>query len=333
MGAVPVLHWCVHMISRPKSAVSALFALSLLAVPLRGQSVEHGIRLFNDSKFGEARVALLPFGERDASAAYYLGRIELEGSDADKAVEWFERAVRMSPKSSLYYDWLGRAYGTQAQHANRFRQPFLARKTKNAWETALALDPDNLDVRDDLIIFYTRVPGFLGGNKEKAREMALEIKKRNVYRGSIAATSLCAADNDTLCVVRGLQEMMISYPDSAGVYAGLAMFYANQKQFDKAFAVLDERLRTKPNELRTLYQLGRTAALSGQNLDRGEEALKLVLASPTPESGPSPAGLHYRLGMIYEKKGAKELAREEYRTVLQLNPRHQDAQKALAGLK
>jgi len=321
------------MIPRLHVAVCALFSLVLLAVPIRGQSVEQGIELYSASKFAEARVALLPYGERDASAAYYLGRIELEGNDADKAVEWFERAVRMNPKSSLYYDWLGRAYGTQAQHANRFRLPFLARKTKNAWETALALDPDNLDVRDDLIIFYTRVPGFLGGNKEKAREMALEIMKRNAYRGSIAATSLCAADNDTLCVVRGLQEMMISYPDSAGVYAGLAVFYANQKQFDKAFAVLDERLRTRPNELRTLYQLGRTAALSGQNLDRGEQALKLVLANPTPESGPSPAGLHYRLGMIYEKKGAKDLAREEYRTVLQLNPRHQDAQKALAGLK
>ena len=321
------------MISRPFVVASGLFFLAVLAVPIRGQSVEQGIQLFNASKFGEARVALLPHGERDADAAFYLGRIELEGNDADKAADWFERAIRMNPKSSVYYDWLGRAYGTQAQHANRFRQPFLARKTKNAWETALALDPDNLDVRDDLIIFYSRVPGFLGGNKEKAREMALEIMKRNAYRGSIAATSLCAADNDTLCVVRGLQEMMISYPDSAGVYAGLAVFYANQKQFDKAFAVLDERLRTRPNELRTLYQLGRTAALSGQNLDRGEQALKLVLANPTPESGPSPAGLHYRLGMIYEKKGAKELAREEYRTVLQLNPRHQDAQKALAGLK
>ena len=321
------------MISRLFVAASALFFLAVLAGPIRGQSVEQGIQLFNASKFGEARVALLPHGERDADAAFYLGRIELEGNDPDKAADWFERAIRMNPKSSVYYDWLGRAYGTQAQHANRFRQPFLARKTKNAWETALALDPDNLDVRDDLIIFYSRVPGFLGGNKEKAREMALEIMKRNAYRGSIAATSLCAADNDTLCVVRGLQEMMISYPDSAGVYAGLAVFYANQKQFDKAFAVLDERLRTRPNELRTLYQLGRTAALSGQNLDRGEQALKLVLANPTPESGPSPAGLHYRLGMIYEKKGAKDLAREEYRTVLQLNPRHQDAQKALAGLK
>jgi tetratricopeptide (TPR) repeat protein len=321
------------MTSRLLTVTSVLFAIALLAVPVRGQTVEHGIQLFNESKFLEARDALLPFGERDANAAFYLGRIELESNDADKAAEWFERAIRMNPKSSVFYDWLGRAYGTQAQHANRFRQPFLARKTKNAWETALALDPDNLDVRDDLIIFYTRVPGFLGGNKEKAREMALEIKKRNPYRGSVAATNLCAVENDTLCVERGLQEMVTSYPDSAGVYAGLAVYYANQKQFDKAFAVLDQRLRTKPSELRTLYQLGRTAALSGQNLDRGEQALKTVLANPTPESGPSPAGLHYRLGMIYDKKGARDLAREEYRTVLQLNPRHPEAQKALAALK
>jgi hypothetical protein len=69
-----------------QASASALFALALLAVPIRGQSVEQGIQLFSASKFAEARVALLPYGERDASAAYYLGRIELEGSDADKAV-------------------------------------------------------------------------------------------------------------------------------------------------------------------------------------------------------------------------------------------------------
>lgn len=257
----------------------------------------------------------------------------MENNDADKAAEWFEHAVKMNPKSAVYYDWLGRAYGTQAQHANKFRLPFLARKTKNAWETALALEPDNLDVRDDLITYYTRAPGFLGGSKEKALEMALEIKKRNPYRGSMAAANLCAAEKDSVCVERDLREMVTSYPDSATVYASLAVFYANQKQFDKAFAVLDQRLRTKPNELTTLYQVGRTASLSGRNLDRGEQALKTYLASPTPERGPAPAGVHYRLGMIYEKKGAKDLAREEYRTTLQLSPKHENALKALAGLK
>jgi len=305
----------------------------MLATPISGQSVERGIQIFNAGNYPEARAALLPFGERDPNAAFYLGKLEMEENDADAAVEWFERAVRMNPRNSVYYDWLGRAYGTQAQHASKFRLPFLARKTKNAWETALALDPDNLDVRDDLIIYYTRAPGFLGGSKEKSREMALEIRKRNPYRGSIATANLCGVEQDTLCVEHELQGMVASYPDSGGAYALLAAFYANQKQYDKAFGVLDQRLQAKPYELPALYQLGRTAALSGQNLDRGEQALKTYLASKMPERGPTAAGVHYRLGMIYEKKGSKELAREEYRTALVLNPKHQDAQRALASLK
>ena len=316
-----------------QSSASALFALTLLAPVLQAQSVEQGIQLFNARKHPEARAVLLPHAESDANAAYYLGRIEMENDDAGKAVDWFERAVKLNPKSAVYYDWLGRAYGTQAQRASKFRLPFLAKKTKNAWETALALDPDNLDVRDDLITYYTRAPGFLGGSKEKAREMALEIKKRNQYRGSIAAANLCAVDKDTVCVERELRGMVTSYPDSATVYASLAAFYVNRKQFDRAFSVLDQRLRAKPDELTTLYQVGRTASLSGQNLDRGEQALKTYLAGPIPERGPAPAHVHYRLGTIYDKKGAKDLAREEYRTALQLNPRHEEAQKALAALK
>jgi tetratricopeptide (TPR) repeat protein len=316
-----------------QAAAFVLVALTWLALPMRAQSVEQGIRLFDARKYVEARVVLLPHGERDASAAYYLGRIEMQDDDAGKAAEWFERAVKMNPKSAVYYDWLGRAYGIQTRSANMFRAPSLARKTRNALETALALDPDNLDVRDDLIIYYNQAPGFMGGSKAKAREMALEIKKRNSYRGAVAAANICAAEKDSVCVERELQGMVTSYPDSAAVYASLAAFYVNQKQFDKAFAVLDQRLRARPNELTTLYQVGRTASLSGQNLDRGEQALKTYLAHPTPERGPAPAHVYYRLGTIYEKKGAKDLAREEYRAALQLNPKHRDAQKALAALK
>ena len=311
----------------------ALLASALSAGSLRAQSVEQGVQFYNAKKYAEAQAALLPFGERDATAAYYLGRIELANNDPDKAAEWFEGAVKLSPKSAVYHNWLARAYGTQAQRASIFRQPGLARKTKNALDTALSLDPDNLDVRDDLITYYAQVPGFMGGSRDKARETLLEIKKRNAYRGSAAAANLCAAEKDFACVERELKEMVTRYPDSAAVYGSLAAFYANQKQFDKAFAVLDERLQTKPTELTTLYAVGRTASVSGRNLDQGESALKAYLANPAPEAGPAPAHVHYRLGTIYEKKGAKDLAREEYRTALQLNPKHPEAQKALASLK
>lgn len=314
-------------------AAFAFAAFTLFPVPLWAQSVEQGIQLFDARKYPEAKAVLSPHGDKDARAAYYLGRIEMGSDDAGRAAEWFERAVKMNPNSAVYHDWLGRAYGTQARSASIFRLPSLARKTKTAFETALSLDPDNLDVRDDLIAYYTQAPGFAGGSKEKAREMLLEIKKRNAYRGSLAAASLCAGEKDLACAERELTGMMTTYPDSAAVYASLAAFYANQKQFDKAFTVLDERLRTKPNEVTTLYQVGRTASLSGQNLDRGEQALRTLLSRPNPERGPAPTSIHYRLGTIYEKKGAPDLAREEYRATLKLNPNHKEAQKALAALK
>lgn len=313
------------------TCAAALFVL-IGSSPVTAQSVDQGIQLFNARKYSEAKAILLPYGEKDAAAAYYIGRIMMTEEMDAKAAEWFEKAVQMSPRNSTYYDWLGRAYGRQAQTANKLRQAFLARRTKNAWETALAIDPNNLDVRDDLIAYYTQAPGFLGGSKEKARAMALEIKKRDAYRGSLSVANLCAAEKDMACVEREMQDVTAKYPDSGAVYASLGAVYSSQNEFDKAFALLEQRLRVKPNELITLYQLGRTVSLSGQRLDRGEAALKAYIAGPPPENGPAPANAHYRLGLIYEKKGEKALAREEYRAALQLNPKYRDAQKALAAL-
>jgi tetratricopeptide (TPR) repeat protein len=314
-------------------AALAFVAFTSPSLQAQGQSVEQGIQLFDARNYAAAKTVLLPHAENDASAAYYLGRIEMGNDDPGKAAEWFERAVGMNPKSALYHNWLGRAYGMQARSASMFRAASLARKSRNALETALALDPDNLDVRDDLIVYYSRAPGIVGGSKEKARAMLLEIKKRNAYRGSLAAANLCNGEKDFACAERELTGMLASYPDSAAVYSLFAAFYSEQKQFDKAFELLDRRLRAKPNELTTLYAIGRTASLSGQNLDRGEQSLRTYLASPTPERGPAPAHVHYRLGTIHEKKGEKDRAREEYRAALLLNPRHEDAKKALAALK
>lgn len=318
---------------RYRVLAAALFACALPAYTLDAQSVEQGVALYDAKNYVEAKKALILYGQRDPEAAYYLGRIAANDNEYDEATKWFEKAVQLNPKSAVYHDWLGRAYGNQAVRASKFKLPFLARKVRSEFETALALDPNNLDVRDDLIQYYIQAPGVLGGSKEKAREMAAEIKKRNAYRGSIAVANLCAANKDTVCVERELQEVTTSYPDSAALFATLAAYYANQKQYDKAFALLDQRLRSRPNEPTTLFAVGRTASLSGQQLERGEQALKTYLAAPTPNRGPAPANAHYRLGTIYEKKGAKDLAREEYRKALILNPKLEDARKALGGLE
>jgi tetratricopeptide (TPR) repeat protein len=303
-----------------------------VATSLAAQTpVERAKSLMDSREYNEAKALLQPLGATDAKAAFYLGQIAMEQNDPSKAADWFNKSVALNPRSSVYYDWLGRAYGVQAQHASKFKQPFLAGKTRSAWEKAIALDPDNLDARDDIILYYLQAPGFLGGSKDKARAMAQEIQRRNAYRGAVAWVQVCGNVKDKPCLERELNILVNSYPDSAIGYSSLASYYVSEKQYDKAFSVIDARLKAKPDDPAMLYAYGRAASITGMNLERGEQALKEYMASPIP-TGPSIAHAHYRLGLIEEKKGAKDLARREYQAALRLDPGQQEASRALAAL-
>jgi tetratricopeptide (TPR) repeat protein len=86
--------------------------------------------------------------------------------------------------------------------------------------------------------------------------------------------------------------------------------------------------------MRAHYQIGRAAALSGKQLDRGEQSLKLWIAKPPDDALTTMrSGAHYRLGMVYEKQGKRELARAAYEEAIRINPRNEDARKALEKLK
>ncbi len=315
--------------------MKVLFILSALLLAVsdgnaQNPATEQGIQAFKARKYAEARAIFQPLASRDAVAAYYMGRMAANDDDLDKAVDYFEKAVELDERNAEYYDWLGRGYGSKALKASKFKLPFLARKTRMAWEKGLAIDPNNLDIMEDLVQYYLQAPGFLGGSKDKAREMINEVRKRNAYKGAVLAANICSSQKDSACVEREIRAVIVAYPDSTNSYASLAGFYANAKQFDKAFEVIDQRMKKKPNEVAMQYALGRTAALSGQQLDRGEQALKNYLADP-PENGQI-AGAHLRLGMIYAQKGNKDAARKEYLTSLHMNSGSAEAKKELAAL-
>jgi tetratricopeptide (TPR) repeat protein len=311
--------------------VTLVALLSIASVNAQSQSLEQAQRLYDAQKYPEARAMLEPLGKRDAPTALLMGKVLLQMNDASRSADWLEAAVKLDPRSSQAWDWLGRAYGTQAETANKLKQAFLAKKTKSAWERAIALDPNNLDARQDIIQYYLKAPGFMGGSKDKARQEALEIKKRNGYRGAFAAASVCAELKDQACVENEFRSLMTSYADSSAGYTQLTAFYTNNKLYDKAWAVIDARLKAKPDDAAALYSYGRTASISGQNLERGAEALKAYIAAPLP-GGPGVANSHYRLGLIAEKRGQKDVARREYLEALKISPGYTEAKKALAAI-
>ncbi len=312
-----------------------ILLLLLVATPCFSQQakVDQAKALFESNKYTEAKKILsaIDDGQQEyAQAQYYLGRIAFAENNLDDAADYFEEAVDANDKNAAYYTWLGDTYGSIAKDANPLKQGMLAPKMKSAWEKAIALDAKNLSARSSLIEYYTQAPGFMGGSFEKAHEVAKQIKKLNLAEGHLAEGRVYSREEK---FVEAEKEFIAMVKAEPKYISGLANFYANQKQYEKAFALYDEQLTKTPSDMPLVYQAGRLSAISGLRLEQGETHLKKYLAyQPTPTEA-SHAGAYLRLGNIYEKKGNKAEAKKHYEKSLALDGNMKEAKEGLGRMK
>lgn len=318
---------------------AAAAALAFAAAPLRAQGADPaaaGVRLFNSGRYTEARAqldAVAKADPRNGTAAFYLGRIELAEGDGEGAAGWLERATRIDARNSSYFYWLGNAYGRQALRASRIKQARLAGRIRGAYERAVALDPNNLDARSGLLQYYVIAPGFMGGSIGKAREQAREIGKRSPFRGNLANGVIAERQKDRAAAEREYAAAVAAAPDSVIAYNVLGDLYRRTGRYDQAFATFERMRRALPNEASALYFIGRTSAVSGQRLADGEQALKQYIAANRKDTDPPLASAHFRLGVIYEKQGKRDEARQAYEATLKIDPGQGEAREGLKRVK
>jgi tetratricopeptide (TPR) repeat protein len=317
------------------------FVASVLAITasgeIRAQCSPAVQKLIADQKYDDARAetdALIKKNASDDVALHCMGRIYAAQGKSGEAVDWFEKAVKVNDKNAYHHLQLGNALATEAQKANKLRQPFLARRLKTEFELAVACDPKLADAHEALMEFYLQAPGIVGGSVEKAREQALIISTLSVYDGHVATASIARHDKDLAGEQNALEAALAAAPDTANAWYQLELFYQNQQKWPQAFALLDRALKERPaTDLVLHFYYGRASAISGENLDRGERDLKHWLASAAPSAPTvSQSAGHWRLGMIYEKQAKKDSARAEYQLAVSLNPKS-DAKKNLDALK
>jgi len=308
-----------------------ILILILISIAALAQSprLEQARKLYESGKRAEATKAFKSIPENDndyAAARYWLGRIAFDNEDYDDAADFFEEAIEANDKVALYHQWLGDTYGTIAQDANVLRQGILAPKMKKAWERAIALDANNIDARRSLIEYYLQAPAMMGGSEDKAIEVAQQIKKISVAEGHLALGNIYFRQKKPAEAEREFIAMAKADPEKR---SGLAQFYTNQKKYDQAFALWEELAKADPNNMGNIYQIGKTSALSGQRLERGEECLKKYLAYTPKAEEPSHAGAHMRLGQIMEKKGNKTEAKKYYQLAVDKDQSLKEAKEGL----
>jgi Flp pilus assembly protein TadD len=101
--------------------------------------------------------------------------------------------------------------------------------------------------------------------------------------------------------------------------------YQRTRQFAKAFDTYERVLVRRPSETRARYLIGRTAAISGERLDRAEVTLREYLRPRPDASQQGNASAHYLLGVIYEKRGEAEAAKREFDLSKKMDPQQAEA--------
>jgi tetratricopeptide (TPR) repeat protein len=274
-----------------------------LGLELRaGTANEGAVALIQQKKYPEAAEAFQKIAAdepQNAEAHFYLGVLAEKRHDTDEAIQHLEQATQLAPDRSEYFTELGGAYGSAAKRAGLLEKIGWAKKCATALEKAVNLDPDNLTARNGLISFYREAPTFAGGGISKAYEQAEEIRKRNAAMG----------------------------------VAVLGQLYLADKKFDQAFDLYEALLRENPDDYAALFAIGRAAAQTGTHVERGEETLRRCLTLTPPPGQPGYEAVHWRLGILAEKRGNTAEARAEYEETLKIAPSFKQASESLAKLK
>ncbi|MCU0626131.1 MAG: hypothetical protein MUF21_06530 [Gemmatimonadaceae bacterium] len=315
--------------------LATLFLLAAATRALPAQTMGDYARCLRGAGDAPARAAFEQQAQRapgTAAGEFAAGCVDFARQQWESAAAHFERASNAAPTSSAAFTMWGNALGSWLPSASMFSKVKHGGTVRTAFERAVAIDGTNLDARNGLLQFYLQAPGIVGGDKRKARDQADAIAKVDPWRGFSARLTVARAMRDTALVTRTLVDATTTWPDSAAPWLALVAAQADARNAGAAFATVDRWTKARPGTPAINYAIGRVAAVTGQQLDRGESALRAYLAAARRPGDPGVAVAQHRLGQVLEAAGKPAEAKVAYQAAIGADPAYKPAREALARL-
>jgi tetratricopeptide (TPR) repeat protein len=264
----------------------------------------------------------------DAMSANLLCRAYYALEDWEGAESSCRKAVARDPGNSRFHLWLGRVYGEKAERSNFVTALGLAVKVRAEFESAVRLDPKDIEARLDLAEFYAQAPGAIGGGQDKARAQAASLATLNPGREHWVYARLAEERKENAAAEREYHQYIDLSGGDAQAWLDLALFLQRQKRFaemEQAIINLSQSPAPRPDVLveasETLYRSRRSYPFATELLQR------YLMTGPVEEAPAFRA--HYLLGTLLEYQGDKAGAAQQYRASLALVRNFGLAQQAL----
>ena len=316
----------------------SFLTLAILSLSARAQSLADAKtcdKAIGGVAAAKATIQHLAASRRVSPLTHFAaGCASVMASQWDSASAHFDSAAKGNPRSSAAFLWVGNMSGQQLRMATTTPLKVkLAPAIREAYTKAIALDGSNIDAREGLMQFLIEAPAPLGGDKVKAAEQATAIGRLNPFRGLSAQIAVASSTNDRVNVEKLLLQATTQFPDSVLGWANLSAMQADDHRPAEAFATITRWQARRTHPMFALFSIGRTAAVTGEQMDRGVQALQQYLRGQRNVNDPPLANAHYRLAQIYERQHKVTDAKTEYQFAVKLNPGLRDAQLSLERLR
>lgn len=300
-------------------------------------SLDEARRAFEASEYTRAIQMLQEAADKEpknGDIQLLLAKSYLELQEHEAAIHSAEKAVALAPESSVYHEWLGRAYGEKADHAGWFSAISLAKKTRKEFQTAVELDERNFSARQALIEFDCSAPGMVGGGEDKAQPHIKELMQLDAAEGHYAAGNCRRQKKDFAVADEEFAKALESRPKSAELIYDIGDYAVRHEQAERLIAVAEAGDHAAPNDPRGKFYRAVSLVLEKEKPEEAEKLLReYAKRAPRRTGFPSPAAAHAWLGRLYENRDDLASAREEFENALRLDPRNKMAQEELKKLK
>ena len=311
------------------SQVLPVWLLLLLALP--ATAADSARDMLAAGRIDEAITSLserVSSAPRDAESFNLLCRAYFALDEWDRAETPCKKATALAPNNARFHLWLGRVYGEKADRANFLSAAGLAGKTRDEFQRAVDLDPNDTDARRDLAEFYLTAPGIVGGGRDKAREQAKIIGKMSPEWEHWIYARIAEKNKDAVLAEREYRQMVEAGKGDAEGWMNLGFFYRNRKLYsdmEQAFVKMNQA--PMPHR-EVLVEAANSLLRTGRAFPLAIELLRRYFAEGPVEEAPA-FKAHYLLALLLEKQGDREGAAAEYRAALALARNFGLAQQAL----
>ena len=328
--------------SRPRLLIalvlaSAAFGASSAARLQPDEKFESGRQAYEASDYSKAAQLLQEAASKNPQNAeihLLLAKTYNEINQHDAAIASAERAVALDPQSSVYHEWLGRAYGAKAEHAGIFSGLSLAKKTRKEFETAVRLDERNFSARQALIEYDCSAPGIAGGGEDKALPQIAKLAELDAAEGHYAAGNCRRQKKDFAAADAEFTKALENHPKSANLIYDIGDYATKHSQPDRLLAVASEGEKVAPADPRGNFYRAVAFVLTKKSGGEAESLLREYLnRAPTRSGYPRRWEAHEWLGRLYENQGNRKAAVDEYEAALKLDPKSKSANEALKRLR